>query len=272
MLVIGCQRSGTTLLRLILEAHRSLACFDEKTAYGILAGDAMPETAGLRPVFKIPRFTEQIASEVWSDFGERDVKARYSGQPLLFLLREPLDVVSSMLRLVNGVWYDSWVLPILHHRAARDPQFAARWERDRAYAESTRHPREAIAAFYWLYKTEAFERYRRAGYPVYGVSYEALVARPERVLRDVVAAIGEPWDPRMLAHHLAEHGEVDAAGLTVGNTDVNKPIHGCSVGVWRDTLDETAAGIVRTITDALWSRVTDTPERILRRARRFVSA
>lgn len=36
--ITGCQRSGTTLLRLILEGHQDIRCFDETRSYGVLAG------------------------------------------------------------------------------------------------------------------------------------------------------------------------------------------------------------------------------------------
>jgi Sulfotransferase family len=37
--VAGCQRSGTTLLRLVLECHPRVYCFDEAIGYRVLAGE-----------------------------------------------------------------------------------------------------------------------------------------------------------------------------------------------------------------------------------------
>jgi hypothetical protein len=38
--ILGCQRSGTTLLRLILESHPDIFCYDEIKAYAVLQGTA----------------------------------------------------------------------------------------------------------------------------------------------------------------------------------------------------------------------------------------
>lgn len=41
--ISGCQRSGTTMLRLILESHPFIQCFDEVAGYDILIHESKGE-------------------------------------------------------------------------------------------------------------------------------------------------------------------------------------------------------------------------------------
>lgn len=65
-LIVGCQRSGTTLLRLVLESHSSIISIDEPASYELLSNNKKLEIKkkNLKEKkwigFKIPRFTEQI--------------------------------------------------------------------------------------------------------------------------------------------------------------------------------------------------------------------
>ncbi|MBF0635142.1 MAG: sulfotransferase, partial [Nitrospinae bacterium] len=61
--ISGCQRSGTTMLRLALESHPDVHCFDEIIGNDILVREAKGEKAeftvkegATRIGFKIPRF------------------------------------------------------------------------------------------------------------------------------------------------------------------------------------------------------------------------
>jgi hypothetical protein len=255
VLIVGSQRSGTTLMRLVLEAHPSFRCFDEKTAYRILGGllEALPSDR--RPVYKIPRYTEQLDAPPWSDFGAPPAVVTYGGQPVVFMVRDPLDAAASILRLRDGAWYDTWLGPILDARARRDPRFAERWSADRARAEAGPSPRAAIAACYWVYKTEALERYRASGMPVFAVGYERLVSEPEPVLRALLAALGAPWDESVLLHHRRAHAEVEHDGLTVGDTDPARAIDPDGIGGWRAVLDAAGADEVRRVAGPLCARL-----------------
>ncbi len=120
--IAGCQRSGTTLLRLVLDSHPDIRCLDEAAAYDHLSGRsempiALADEAQLALGFKIPRFAEQLT---WPEMIDPDYgrfPAFYDGEKTLFIVRDVCDVVASMLALkVDGSrnWLDRHALQVLH--------------------------------------------------------------------------------------------------------------------------------------------------------------
>jgi hypothetical protein len=83
--ITGCQRSGTTMLRLVLECHSGIFCFDEPQSYRVLTspehdGPAATDLVG----FKIPRLAEQLDQPRAYDFRLRDPpQGFYRGQNAL---------------------------------------------------------------------------------------------------------------------------------------------------------------------------------------------
>ena len=71
-LIAGCQRSGTTLMRLLLGSHSDITCIDEILSYEVLAGTRSSPATGLTG-FKIPVWTEQLAEPVHLDRGSHRV-------------------------------------------------------------------------------------------------------------------------------------------------------------------------------------------------------
>ena len=252
----GCQRSGTTLMRLVLECHSAIACFDEDRGYTLLPRLTQPEVEaqlaalGRRWIgFKIPRFSEQLLSPIISDTDYGRFPNFYAKEPVLFLVRDVRDVVGSMLQLryPNGAtWLDRFGLPILRFKF-QDAAFARRYAREFRIVEGSGFAPETVGALYWLYKTEAYMDYRDAGLPVRGVVYEQLVADPRTVLAGVMEHLGLPWEEALMDHQNREHGEVDPDGKAIGGTNAREGIHTRSVGAHRGRLGPEAVERIREV-------------------------
>jgi hypothetical protein len=234
--ILGCQRTGTTLVRLILESHSKIFCFDERTAYDVLAGSSYqvpPEKELLG--FKLPRWTEQFKDPYLTDFPTlmNPVPRFYAGEPIIFLLRDVLDTAASMLTLRlpgQQIWIEQWGVPSLKYRYARSETFRTRYQGDMQRVRASRHPNAAYAALYWKYKTAAFFEYLEEGWPVLGVRYEDLVTRAGPQIKRMVESLQVPWEQALLDHAAAEHGELFETGLTVGLTDPKRAIDTASLG------------------------------------------
>jgi len=141
--IVGCQRTGTTLLRLVLECHPEIACLDETNSYRSLSNlkATVPRSKTLLG-FKIPRWTEQLHEATLGDFGQTETAAQfYDGEPLIFLLRDVRDTVVSMcqLRMGRQTWMDVAGRPILDSKL-RQPEFRERFAREIALLERSTNP------------------------------------------------------------------------------------------------------------------------------------
>jgi hypothetical protein len=247
-------------MRLVLGTHRDVHCFDEGSAYGILAGIRPEEVPAeiLRVGFKIPRWTGTLLDAEVADFGH-PVRATgvYHGEAIVFMLRGLLDTVASMVKLrgrSQQPWLHTWAVPTVEHWI-RDNRFADTHAREIALIRAAAHPDLAAAALYWKHKTEAYFRYRSLGLPVIGVRYEALVSQPEPELRRVVGHLGIDWDAGVTAHQQAEHPQVSKAGLATGGTDSTRAIDDGSVGQWQEFIEPAAADEMRAIAAGLDEQV-----------------
>ena len=246
--ILGCQRTGTTLLRLVLEAHPDIVCYDELKAYAILRNPVVRNLPPARLIgFKVPCWTEQLTQPVLFDEGaEGFCNNFYRGEKILFLQRDVRDSIVSMLKLNagRGSWCESWAPLIVKAKVARDEIFRLRYSNELSIIRDCGSPLVGFAALYWKYKNDAFFEYRKAGWPVLAVSYEDLVTDPRPVLQSVCGHLGISFHQDLLRHNELPHGELFESGLTVGNTDPKAPIQPGSVGQWERVLSPADLSII----------------------------
>ncbi len=257
--ILGCQRTGTTLMRLILEAHPDVFCYDELKSYAVLQKSLLKDLPRARLIgFKIPRWTEQLTCQVLFDEGpEGPCDNFYGGEKILFLLRDVRDTISSMFKLKAGQsnWCETWVSPIIEAKLVREKTFRARYSAEWDVIESCSRRLVGLSALYWKYKTHAFFLYRAKGFPVLPVSYEQLVTNPRPTLQSISAHLGIPFHQNLLRHNEFQHTELFGNGLTLGNTDPGKPIQKTSVGQWARYLSDEDIELIARISGDLPARV-----------------
>ena len=228
--VVGaCPRSGTTLLRRILDRHPSLCCGPETSVLlptrfilpALSARSGIPE-GELRTMLRSSpsqgAFVDSFASRYRSDQGKGRwaektpmnvrhfgwVLERFPDVRLIHVIRDGRDVVCSLAEHPDWRWVDGRWLKELKPRPMED------------YART------------WVRFTGDGIRFR--GDPRYHeIRYEDLVARPEATLRAAMEFIGEPFDETLL--------EPDPGRDAVASPDRGE-VTGASVGRWRRDLSE----------------------------------
>jgi hypothetical protein len=213
VIVLGVGRSGTTLLRVMLERNTTLAIPYESFFVTQLAHrhgrrprlDAFVDDLGrfaqlrewgmapddVRPRLRDGMTTGEAIAAIFETYAERQGKPRWGDKTPLYMQQLPLlgrlfpnalwvhlvrdgrDAALSFLELPEGFSGKTWAQP----RTAA--QFAARW-------------RTEIAA--------ARRLGRHAGARYLELRYEDLVAEPERELRRICEHASLPWEPGMLDH------------------------------------------------------------------------
>jgi hypothetical protein len=229
--VVGCPRSGTTLLRVILDGHSRLSIPPESHFIVGLSARRHARAAGVDDVFAHPLWQEwpidesqirrgvelrdpdgypELVSAVFETFAESRGKARWGDKTPGY--------VSHIDRLAR-LFPDGQFIHVI-----RDGREVAASLREQEWGPR----RAAVGAFWWRRKVAAGLRSgRRLPDSRYTeVRLERLVADPEGTVRRLCAFLGEAFEPAMLdrreraaamfapGHAVTRHvGEPLAAGL-----------------------------------------------------------
>lgn len=256
ILVLGCPRSGTTLLRRLLDAHPRIACPPETVVFArigrLLQEDPLAEGltfgmrtglafAGVDPEETLDRVRE-LAFGLHRAIAERKNKARWASKTAMdafyvdeiealcgdrvqyvAVVRHGLDVACSLRELC--VQNDA-LLPEIHAYVRRFPFLL-----------------EALAHL-WADRTTRIDRLV-ADHPrtAFLLRYEDLVAKPHAVLAELFTFLGEAPDPSVIERALATAD----FGLGDPGTWGRARLDAASVGRWRTELTPHTAARLGTI-------------------------
>lgn len=231
----GAPRSGTTLLRVILDQHSSIACGPEMRAIPNLAqlsastrqsmGAIYAAQYGLAPsdlnaVFRelISAFLEpyaarrrkpRIAEKTPANALHFEELARlFPDASFVQIIRDGRDVASSLL----GVdWIDG---------------------RTGAPFAYTKDPR--AGALLWVEHIRSGRRAAAAGARYFEIRYEDLARAPEAALRPLFGFLEEPWEAAVLDYR--KNATISAGQNETSATAVAQPLTVASIGRWKHDL------------------------------------
>ena len=234
VLIGGCGRSGTTLLREMLNRHPNLFCGPETSMFGL---PFWPEN-----ISKMWNLDEQeiILEAQKSDNLIHFAEQFYSEQTARAGKTRPADKTPNNIRVVGKLltWFPNGLF-IHIIRDGRDVACSLR-----------NHPKEKIengkivpsridrpiteCAQRWLNDTSAGLAYR--AHPRYcEVKYEELVSNPQAVLNKLCDFIDEAYYPFMVDPDASQSDSM-GAGRLVNNQNSNEEISNRSLGRWRKDL------------------------------------
>lgn len=248
----GAPRSGTTLLRAMIDMHPHICCGPELRAipalahlsaqtrmaaagvleaqYGTSTDDLNAAFAEMISAFLAPirrragkaRVAEKTPANVLH-FPE--LRRLFPKAPLISIVRDGRDVVASLLGM-------DWKAP------------------DGARMEITTDP--PAAARLWRASVEGADAMR--GDPLFHeMRYEALVADPEGALRTLLEFLEEPWSDDVLRH--TENPSLREGEEETSAEKAARPVTGSAVGRWRNALGPDALAAVMDEAGALLNRL-----------------
>jgi hypothetical protein len=216
--VVGVPRSGTTLLRLMLDAHPDIA-IPAETAF-LLAIVGRPPSAGPLTALELHRLLTSLQS--WPDvvldarayldaltplhpFSVSDgLRTFYRLYAARFEKSRGGDKTPTNLERMREI---ADILPEAHFvHVIRDGRDVALSLRDMWFA-----PGRDMTTLgrYWSERIRAARQAAEWGLRYLEIRYEALIAEPERTLRAVCAFVDLSYDPRMLRYHETARQRLD---------------------------------------------------------------
>jgi hypothetical protein len=236
-LILGSQRSGTTLLGMTLQAHPDIEIIEESnqcfhTDQGLtkqlelLVLDQYKPDAHTHIGYKAPRDTHRID----------EITHKIPDMRFVWISRDIFQVVASMVSLnlqPMGSWAEVFApREILKYLNSKQHDKEIRVEYEWAASILDKRIRAiALAAVCWLTKRRS-EITASTKWPDrnYRVHYSDLVTSPEESLKGVLAFLDIPWHPLVL-----DHPKV-LSGKRPGSTSPSRGIDSESLNKWQAVL------------------------------------
>jgi len=254
----GCGRSGTSLLRVMLDNHPNIACGPESSLFvpmlpsptnAILVDGVKDIVPGwVHDLRWLYGFTDQQAEWCWfgsccqAHFADRwlAVHTRTNQGKSRIAEKTPKNV-----QCLDWIWHH-WPLARFIHviRDGRDAvcslRHHPRWKYDEDGVKLPTGIEYSIEQCTIRWVSDVSAGLRHATDPRYiGVKYEDLVQRPKTVLKRVLGLVGEPWDDAVLAP-----GKWDARRDPQAE-GVDQPVFTSSIGRWRRDLSNVEIDLVK---------------------------
>jgi hypothetical protein len=223
--IVGSMRSGSTMLRLILDSHPRIAIGAETGFMGaLLANRRIPGWKHGAEWFGRIGWTEEELDarlrEFYSGMFERH--ARSQGKPRW---GDKTPFHTSHMEVMGRVFPDAAFVGIVRHPGA----VAASLHRSFHYAFD-----EAVQ--YWCdVNRQMLTAAAGLGDRFTLCRYEDLVSDSESVLRELMPAIGEEFDAALLRHHEVQRAQ-GAPKLTDGSTNSRDPIDARRAERWAEEI------------------------------------
>jgi hypothetical protein len=234
--IVGCHRSGTTLLRLMLDSHPNISCGPETRFLEDLAKLTERRWSYLRN-YGLPRqywdrrFAEMFESFQW-DYARSRGKRRWADKTPRYALS---------LGYITDVFPTCQVIHVI--RDGRDvvASHKDRWGYWSALKAIEKWPRYVGAA-------------RAAGSSLppdryYEIRYEDIVRRPEPSLRGLLGFLNEPWSMAVLEHDKHPHDIAERYGRFVATrrtaAEADAPVYSSRVGSHSRDIDPLLGILIR---------------------------
>ncbi len=293
ILVLGCQRSGTTLLNLILDSHPQIHGFDEMVLFPInemvaklssgelnlnnlkerdftFANSIFTSTNDVIDSYLInPQFHPYVSFQIpmySANFSY--IKQLLPDVRILWCLRDPRDVVASMIKLQLPLGSERSVSWAVH-------PFGASVELKRCIPFLTKETHQALSSYLdryykiepiapvlypiedivfigalcWRIKNELLAIYERDKILVQIVNYEQLVSNPSQEINKILKYLELPWHDNVLKHHQYH------TGTHIGNTERSRPIDHTNIGKWRGFFSDEALQTIHDVTKSLANKL-----------------
>jgi hypothetical protein len=223
--VVGSMRSGSTMLRLILDSHPRIAVPPETGFMGAVAATKrIPEWKFGDGWYERLGWTETELDERLRDFYD-GLFRRYAAEQGKPRWGEKTPFHTLHMAQMARIFPDAAFVGIVRHPGAVASSLHRRF-----------HYEFAEAVDYWADTNQQMLRAATALGDRFGLCrYEDLVRDGEGVLRELLAFLDEPWAPEVTEHHRVQR-EKGAPRAAEGSTITSHPVDASRATAWSATV------------------------------------
>jgi hypothetical protein len=234
----GAGRSGTTLIRAMLDSHPRICCGPELKLLAMV-GDFYNGVVTQLPPFltaygvtplKLRRSFRQFVESIVDDYCRAAGKQRWAEKtPNNVLHFIPLAEIFPDARFIHMVRDGRDVACSLMKMVWTDMRTGQRCDYTQDIGRAAQYWR-----FFILAARQSLAHPALAG-RVLTLQYEQLATEPEPAMRKVLEFLAEPWDPAVLTYYLKDrsHEPVDS-----NTKQISEPTYTRSIGRWRTEMSQ----------------------------------
>lgn len=245
----GCHRSGTSLVRRMLNAHSRIFCGPEvkffRDFYGAYKEDPIKHlrfTNTVRAILPEDQLLDILGKAfitVQQRAAEREGKARWAD-------KDPSNVMylNQWQQLLGNEWF------MVH--VVRNPLDTLASIKEVRFPLSLPPDLDGRIAFYQQHTQAGLDFGAAHPKRYYRVIYEDLVASPKSVMEKLMTWLGEQFEIEQLEFNKKPQHR---GGLEDPKVAKTATVHGGSVSRWASILDQEEAEKIRVATDSLWAQI-----------------
>ncbi len=214
VLILGCQRSGTTLTFLILNSHPQVKGIDESESnYSFPHQNVLYNNCknNYLTCLKLPNQT----------FNSKYILQHFPQTKIIWPIRNPYRVVSSMRSFAiqgkakPGNWLKFYAQKELLSLSNFFPEIKT--------LNVANLDEVSLGAYIWKYKNYALEQYKKTALDILVFKYEDLLDNPREIIGKILDFISLNWDDIVLNHHQYYNNDAKRyPGGTRGDFPINK--------------------------------------------------
>ena len=248
-MVLGCQRSGTTLLGMALEAHSSIEIIEENNSVFHRQGEITKEL-NLDAIIEYERTQSCLVGYKAPRESYRSLRLLEDlpGTLYIWIRRDLLQVVASMLslRLRGASWADTFAQREIakYIKVTPDDQKIISIFKRALARKSQRKRALELGTLCWLVKRRSEDLlFSKAPESSHLINYNDLVGDSEISLRNILSFLGVEWESNVINHPKF------ISGHRPGMSSADSPINNKSIDKWRNVLAATDVEIINRVVE-----------------------
>ena len=264
--IFGAGRSGTSLLTRIMTCHSLTHAIEEGRAYHginnplLLKYERIFESKKQWLGLKCPVMTDCLLDNNFINLPmlghtkeiSKNFRELYDNQPIIFLIRDVRDRVSSVIKQGQKTKVNFKGLEkIFQTWINLNPYIQKNFGHELSTIKNFKNKIYGYEALEWKIKNSAFFVYKERSLPILLIKYEDLVAKTEKTLRKVSSFLDIPYEKSLLDYYKIPHSGLKSAGISQNFDVTTRKADSKSIGLHKKHLSSTQTNEIMEITSDL---------------------